>query len=195
MPDSIAVTKKKQVFHVDNIVKIINPEVVIRVGYPLTKIQALDAAETEYSEKIHAFMRDVGAETDDDAFGGANSDPALYHDLVDALASHWLKRRNYGGKERKIYTEANDHLRHYGPWRVLSKRVVKTGTYNNGGMGQSDWYGEPDYTPPHLSNEQSHVLLTLESLDPETEPVIVEIEAANVELHFDPKISMREGND
>lgn len=57
-------------------------------------------------------------------------------------------------------------------------------------MGQSDWYGEPDYTPPHLSNEQSHILLTLETIDPEFEPIIVEIEAANVEMYHDPEIAL-----
>lgn len=123
--------EKKVVFHVDNIVSIVNPEIVVRVGYPLTKTEALEAVEKEYSDKVHAFMREVGAETDD--FGNLGYDPSLYHDLLDSLSSHWLKRHNYGGKERKIYTETDVRLRNRNPWRVLSKRLVKTGTYNSGG--------------------------------------------------------------
>lgn len=180
-------SEKRVVYHVDNIVKIINPNVVVRVGYPLTKTQALEVVEKEYNDKIHAFMRNIGAEIDDI---GYDFDPSLYHDLTKALASHWLKKRNYGGKERKLYTERDERLLRRNPWRVLSKRVVKTGTYNSGGMVQSDWYGESDYTPPHLSNEQSYVLLTLETIDPEFEPIIIEIEAVNVEMYYDPKIAM-----
>lgn len=184
---------RKPVYHVDNIVKIINPEIVQRVGYPLTKAEALDAAEKEYSEKIHDFMREVGAEESEPSFGTyPDYDPALYHDLLNALSSHWLKKRNYGGKERKIYTERDERILR-STWRVLSKRTVKTGTYNHGGYS-SDWDGEPDFDPPHLANEQTHVLLALEpttfTLDPL--PSRIEVEAVNVEMYYDPKISMRD---
>lgn len=189
MPDS----KKKQVFHVDNIVKIINPEVVIRVGYPLTKHQALEAAEKEYADKIQSFMCSVNAaQPDDPLLNSPEYDPRLYGDLVNAMAGYWLRQKGYGGKERKVYTERDERITQT-TWRVLSKRVVKTGIYNHGGYS-GGWEGEPDYDPPYLENEQTHILLALEpttfTLDPL--PSRIEVEAANVELYLDPKISMRE---
>lgn len=181
---------RKQVYHVDNIVKITTPEIVVRVGYPLTKAQALEVAEKEYSDKIHAFMREVGAEEVNASFGEHSEyGPRLYHALVDAMAAYWLKKQNYGGKERKIYTERDERVMRT-TWRVLSKRVVKTGTYNHGGYCGGGWDGEPDFQPPFLDHEKSHVLLTLEPTSFCDVPDRVEIEAANVEMYFDPEIAM-----
>lgn len=175
-----ATEPKRTVYHVDDLVRIINPQVVKRVGYPLTKEQAVDAAEKEYNEKIYAFMRDISVSPNE--FTVHDADPRLYGDLVDAVSSYWLRLNGYGGKERKIYTETDERIRNTSGWRVLSKRIVKTGTYSNGGyFGGSLWDMEPDYVPPHLSNEQSHVLLTIEPTSPDVkEPWAIEVEAVNV---------------
>lgn len=172
---------KKVVYHVDDVVKIINPAVVVRVGYPLTKQDALDAVEKEYAEAAQAFMVTIGAaERDDSYFNSPNYDPRFYGDLLNILASRWLRLKNYGGKERKIYTEVDDRILHT-TWRVLSKRVVKTGTYNHGGYS-GGYDGEPDYDPPYLENECTHVLLALEPLTLFEGPWRIEIEAVNVEV-------------
>jgi hypothetical protein len=177
------VVTKRVVYHVDDIVRVVNPEVVVRVGYPLTKGMAQDAAIKEYDERIHAFMASVSPEPDQFTVHG--SDPRLYNDLVNALASYWLRLQGYGGKERKIYTETDERIRNTTGWRVLSKRTVKTGTYSSGGYS-GGWDGEPDYLPPCLSNEQSHILLTLEPTNPEiNDPWSIEIEAVNVERMSD----------
>lgn len=178
---SAIVQEKKIVYHIGDLVTIINPEVFIRVGYPLTKNDALDAAEKEYSEKVYAFMREVNP--DPTEFTVHNSDSRLYGDLIDALASYWLRLKSYGGKERQIYTETNEELRNTKGWRVVSKRTVKTGTYSSGGYSGDACSMEPDYSPPFLSNERHHILLMLEcpernaSMDWVT---VIEIEAANV---------------
>ena len=131
----------------DDLVTIIEPAVVIRVGYPLTKQDALDAAEKEYNEKVAAFVNDICDTPDSFA-----QDSRLYFGVMEALASYWLRLKGYGGKQRSIHTEVDEKLRNTKGWRVLSKRVVKTGTYSNGGYsGNGD---EPDYDPPHLSNEE-----------------------------------------
>ncbi len=180
---SATVMTKRIIYHVDNIVRIVQPEIVLRVGYPLTKRNALEAIEKEYNEKILAFMQELGAARPDDPFlNSPEYDPRLYGDLQEALASYWLRLKRYGGKERKIYTEHDERLLQT-TWRVLSRRTVKTGIYNHGGYS-GGYDGEPDYDPPYLENEKTHVLLALEpmtfTLDPL--PSRIEIEAANVEL-------------
>lgn len=178
-----SVVAKRVVYHVDNIVRIVEPAIVVRVGYPLTKNDALDAAEKEYGEKIRAFMCEVSAALPDDPFfNSPEYDPHLYGDLLNAMSSRWLRVKGYGGKERKIYTEADERIKET-TWRVLGKRTVKTGTYNRGGYS-GGWNGEPDYDPPYLANEQTHVLLALEptTFTLSDIPSRIEIEAASVEL-------------
>lgn len=174
-----AAAEKKTVYRVGDVVKIVEPKVFVRVGYPLTKEHAVEVTAKEYDEKIYAFMREA-SETPDD-FTVHEADPRLYHDLVNALASYWLRLKRYGGKERQIYTETNESLRNTGGWRIFNKRVVKTGTYDPGGLVNT-WGYEPDYEPPHLANEKSHVLLGLERGGGGFDFESVEIEAANVIL-------------
>lgn len=179
----MSTTVKRVVYHVDDVVKVIEPAIVIRVGYPLTKNDALNAAEKEYGEKIHAFMCEIGAAQPDDPFlNFPEYDPCLYGDLLNAVSSYWLKQKNYGGRERKIYTETDERIKET-TWRVLSKRTVKTGIYNRGGYS-GGWDGEPDYDPPYLQDERTHVLLALEpvTLTLSDIPWRIEVEAANVEL-------------
>ena len=176
---STVVQEKRVVYHAGDLVTIVNPEVFVRVGYPLTKNDALKAAEQEYGDRIYAFMREVSPTPDQ--FTIYNADARLCSDLVDALASYWIRCKGFGGKERKIYTETNEALRNTKGWRVLSKRTVKTGTYNRGG-----WFGGydgGDYEPPYLDYEKCHVLLMLECAESNASldwARVVEIEAVNV---------------
>jgi len=175
----VVATTNKTVYHVDDLVEIVNPAVVVRVGYPLTKQDALDAVEKEYAEAVQAFMITVGAaERNDPHFNSPDYDPRFYGDLLNILAGRWLRLKNYGGKERKIYTEVDESIQ-CTPWRVLSKRVVKTGLYNRGGYS-GGYDGEPDYDPPYLENERTHVLLALEPTTLYEGPWRIEIEAVNV---------------
>lgn len=174
-----AVTAKRTIFHVGDKVRVIEPQRVVRAGYPLTKNMAVEAAVKEYDERIYAFMREV-CDTPDQ-FTVHDVDPRLYNDLVDALASYWIRSKGFGGKERKIYTELDERLRNTSGWTVRSKRHVKTGTYCNGGYS-GGYDGEPDYDPPYLSNEQTHTLLTIEPPDWNLSLTAIEIEAVNVEM-------------
>lgn len=177
---AMATATTRTIYRVDDVVRVVEPAVVVRVGYLLTKADALTAAETHHNDKIHAFMKEIGAEQDEILLGGGlDWDARLYGDLLDAVGSYWLRQKKYGGKERKIFTERDERILHT-TWRVLSKRVVKTGTYNHGGYS-GGYDGEPDYDPPYLENEKTHVLLALEPTTLYEGPWRIEIEAANVE--------------
>jgi len=177
---SATVMAKRIVFHVGDKVRVIEPLQVIRVGYPLTKTDALDAVEKEYGDEIRNFMCSVGAaQADDTFFSSPEYDPRLYGDLLNAMASRYLRVKGYGGKERKVYTEVNERLRATSGWTVISKRHVKTGIYCSGSYS-GGYDGEPDYDPPYLSNEQTHTLLTIEPPDWKLSLTAIEIEAMNV---------------
>jgi hypothetical protein len=164
------------VYHVGDRVRILEPLQVIRVGYPLTKEDALRAVEKEYAQQVSDFIVSITGKP----VKLTNTDPRLCADLFEALALYWIRSRGFGGKERKIYTEANERFRDTSGWTVRSKRHVKTGTYCNGGYS-GGYDGEPDYDPPHLSNEQTHTLLTIEPPDFNLSLTAIEIEAVNVE--------------
>ena len=57
---------------------------------------------------------------------------------------------------------------------------MKTGTYNRGGYS-GGYDGEPDYDPPYLENEGTHILLALEPTTLIEGLWRIEIEATNVE--------------
>ena len=96
----------RMVYHVDDLVKVVKPDVVIRVGYPLTKEDALKAVEKEYAQRVSDFIVSVTGQPVE----LTNTDPRLCADLFDALASYWIRLKGFGGKERKIYTEAGERI-------------------------------------------------------------------------------------
>jgi hypothetical protein len=173
-----ATATKRSVFHVGDKVRIVEPLQVVRVGYPLTKEDALGAVEKEYSLRIYDFIASLTEQPSE--FVITDADSRLYNDLLEALASHWIRSKEFGGKERKIYTEVNEQLRNMSGWTVTSRRHVKTGTYCRGGYS-GGYDSEPDYDPPYLSGEQTHTLLTIEPPDWKLSLTAIEIEAVNVE--------------
>ena len=60
----------------------------------------------------------------------------------------------FGGKTRSIHTKLDPTLKDKN-FMVMSKRRVKTGTYSPG------HYDEDGGDSPYLSNEKTHVLLSL----------------------------------
>jgi hypothetical protein len=171
-----AMVAKRMICRVGDKVRIVEPLQIVRVGYPLTKEDALKAVEKEYAQQVSDFIVSVIGKP----IELTDTDPRLCADLFDALASYWIRSKGFGGKERKIYTEANERFRGTSGWTVISKRHVKTGTYCSGGYS-GGYDGEPDYDPPYLSNEQTHTLLIIEPPNWKLSLTAIEIEAVNVE--------------
>ncbi len=154
---------KKQVFRIGDTVKIINPEFVLRVGYPLCLADSIEKFRTGENEKIiteflskfciHDKMVDLlGLNPENHCVG------TVRYKIERALAYNDIKQRGFGGNERKIFTEKNESgMGCIG--KIIDKRVVKTGK-RVGGYYVEDGDGGND-EPPELRNAKSHVLLKI----------------------------------
>jgi hypothetical protein len=156
---------RKNVIRVGDYVKIINPELVLRCGYPLTKKIVKDTIITaEQKDSIHGVLKSFGVIPLPDIldFDNAlsNSDyENSYDKILDILAYEVLKKKGYGGKEKRLRTIKRPSLQDKFRY-VIERKVVKTGDYNNG-YRHNYFGGHDDYEPPYLSNEKTHVLFLI----------------------------------
>lgn len=163
--------KDKNLIRVGDRVKIVNPEVVMRWGYPLSKKIVRDTMITkEQKDALITMMRVFNGSTptpivqelphdlfdmqDDEV--PMNIDYDTYDKILNELAHKILKDKGYGGNERKLYTTMKESLRDK-VGCVHERIVVKTGTHVGGG-GSYSYNGDFDYEPPYLDNEKTHVL-------------------------------------
>lgn len=163
-------SKRKDVIRVGDDVRVINPEVVLRIGYPFDK--ELMKSKVIDSEKKNMIHRLLGY----DAF---MFDPFLkrmydksYDAILDEVAYFELHKRKFGGSERKIFTESRPDIDGK-VFRVVKKSVAQTGVYT-----QCKYYSDDDFDPPHLSQRKDHIILTLHGM---TFNQDFQIEVKNVE--------------
>lgn len=188
----------KDDLRVNDRVRIINPIVFVRCGYPLTKEVVKSIYITkEQKEAITTILNK--------SFG-LNVSPSLisqdpkaddniiyseayymgnlaYTQIMDVMAGIVIQRKGWGGKERKIYTKEYPELLN-ATGRVLNKNIVKTGEYDAGkGYYSHSTYGEVDYDPPSLKNALSHVILDIWIDDNEKIPVGGQVQIEKCHVH------------
>ena len=176
----------KNIIRVNDRIKIVTPNIFERCGYPLSKKMIKDEITSEQKKSVFDMLGTFGISVynanieklllDD------NKNGILYEKIVDIVAGGILRQRGWGGKLRSIHHKYVPELKDT-KCMVISKRIVKTGTYNHG-YSNLDYWGEYSCEPPYLSNEKSHVILMVningsdfinDSHD------FIEIEACNVE--------------
>lgn len=173
--------KPRITYHVGDKVRILKPQFVRRVGYPLVWYEVEDA-QLYRDVRIGAALAALGLRCAEKGalLEGAMDD--IPRHLQRAFAMEWVAQNRFGGNERTIhYHPAGDGTSAYGmplnwtcgPTEVLRKRVVKTGTrfapYVPGAWAGPDAESEPG----GLADCKTHVLLDL--------GMGYEIEARNVE--------------
>jgi len=147
---------KKQVFHIGDIVKIVNPEIFIRVGYPLSLEDVREELD-KYDSHITALMNIT-----DMPWYNSGAEYKIREGIKKALGFGILARRNFGGNERKIYTQKYDFFVTeediVKEMVVIGKKIVRTGT--------RDTYKDSEYggSRAYLDKAKSHVILTLRKL-------------------------------
>jgi hypothetical protein len=163
--------KKKQkldpnIIRIGDTVKIINPEIITRIGYPMSFNDACNEAEREHHEKILEFLGKVFPDTiiSDGILKNSRISYNLhklkaYDKIVRALGYEILGNKGFGGKEKKIYTEHRPNLLGI-TIDVLDISIRKTGIYYPASGGY-DYWGEYDYEPGGLNKIKTHKILEL----------------------------------
>lgn len=159
------------IIRVGDRVKVINPEFVERVGYPLSFSAAKEWVRANCSQdfmNLTAFgdkMLDEKPLKDILGFELQACDPWIGREgqrILSALAKLYQQHMGYGGRERSIYTVRRDE--ELGKtYAVTQRRTVKTGLYcpPHREIIHSYYGAEYEYYPGGLEDEKTHVLLCL----------------------------------
>lgn len=179
---------KRNIIRLDDRVKIITPEVVLRCGYNLTKKIVKDTLITqEHRDSIFKMLSEFRGRPEPsplfkiEEFGETND--KMYDKIVNLMAGELLHRHGFGGEERKIHTIRRESLQGKTAM-VVCRKVVKTGKYRAGGGSQDYYSGEWDYEPAYLKDEKTHVLFKV-YVDPYQEGVCSGINEEYNETYFE----------
>jgi hypothetical protein len=144
---------KKEVIRVGDTVKIVNSDIIYRVGYLKSK-ECILRNHLKESDivKIEEFIG---------SFGIPKNNENVFDKIADALAYGILKADHFGGNVRSIHSENKpEYLGLEGT--VIDRKVVKTGTYKAGYSYIDNYWGTTEYTPTELVNQKTHVLFKVE---------------------------------
>lgn len=139
-------------------VRIINPQIFIRCGYPMCISETIKTIDPKI---VIAAMVSTGAGTYDEISTLIKRHPhhhihRAYKKIISGLALAKMMANSYGGSERKIYTEERPEFKDK-IVIVESKRRVVTGSRWPGcGPG---YYGD-EAEGPTLENQKHHVILS-----------------------------------
>jgi hypothetical protein len=77
--------------------------------------------------------------------------------IIDIIAYEMVRTKGFGGSERKLHITNLPSLSGK-VGQIYERKVVKTGTYKQGGIHVDYWGGYDDYEPSYLEGEKTHVL-------------------------------------
>jgi hypothetical protein len=144
--------KNPNIIRVGDYIRIINPELFVRCGYPLTiKVQQEDI-EKQFGDDIRLLINKVGLQYTSFA------ENKTFNEISQSLAYYMVKQKKFGGNERKIYTKTCEELIE-NVYKVINIKIVKTGIYCVGGY--SGYEGQ-EWEPASLENPKTHKILELD---------------------------------
>ena len=151
--------KNDQIIRVNDKVKIINPDVLDRVGYPLTTslilIRERHFEDRKEIDELLAKFNIRNTKTHDREYNYTRNTVAK------AIANALLSQEGWGGNERKIYTNRDEDLQN-AEATVIDRKLYKTGTRFAPWSSYDAWNGDWDYTPGGLDDEKTHVFFRLQ---------------------------------
>ena len=137
-----------------DIVKIINPEIFIRCGYPYSKQQSIKEMN---KLNINSNISDILKEKlNIDYIYDYNHD---IDKIIENFAVIWLKKNKFGGNKRQIFNELNDKFLNK-IYIVSEIKTVTEGIYSNGYSCSFD----NEYEPARLEKQKRTQILTLEQV-------------------------------
>ena len=185
-----------KIIRVDDRVKIINPEIVIRIGYPMSFDEACEEVDKLYRNEIIEFLNKTIYQQKDVPLykltlaSYINEKEYIksqtYKKIIKALAYEHMQQKEFGGREKKIYTKVRQELLGITS-TVRNISIKKTGIYFAPSGGYDSYSGEYDFEPGGLDKEKTHKILELDywlsngvmSLNWEAD--YIKIESCNVE--------------
>jgi hypothetical protein len=148
-------SKRKNVIRVGDKVKIINPEVFVRTGYPLTTDMIKESHITnEQKQLLDKLMETTGNRKYTLYTDNINTE---YDRLEHVFSTILLKSKGFGGNERKVHTETKPEYKDK-IGAVISKRYVKVGTYNSATSSKGYFDDYIEYEPAYLKNEKTVII-------------------------------------
>lgn len=142
-------------------IKIITPNLFVRVGYPLTPEIVMETHREEVERLVSIASRAIQGTP---PAGLLDTEPYLTPRanqlLTMAVCSFILNRERFGGPDRKIYEKLEPSLLDK-VVTVTEKHFVKTGKYYGPSGGYSYW-GEYDYEPGGLKDEKTHCVYSID---------------------------------
>lgn len=149
-----------------DLVRVVSPEVLIRVGYPMSQEDALKAVREKYDQAILDVIEDMHGvsarrreETQVAGFSLIDrkklSDTRCFKNVMRELSYGYLRAKGFGGRERRIYTRTEPKLKGE-VFPVRRVKIHKTGDYFGPSGGYCEWTGDYDYEPGGLENERTH---------------------------------------
>ncbi len=162
--------KNKNRIKIGDYVRIDNPEMFIRCGYPLSLEDVRKEIKDNNFIDIEKFI--ISMVYGEDNVKDFNLNNVLSHKdtylnqskssqaIINILAYEILRHRNFGGRERSIHTKTVEENRGK-IFQVTGTKMCVTGNYVAGSCSQDYWSGEYDYEPPYLQNQKSHRILSV----------------------------------
>lgn len=165
--------------------RVIIPDRFVRCGYELTPAIAAEKLKSEHAEEIAVFLDSIGISRSawtDQVFGDNPKTVIRDHRAMDRFLSGlgflYTRAMEFGGSERKIFTQYDFALEDRTVW-VMETRQVMTGIYYGPSGG---WYHSPDYgmdydfEPGGLDDRESHKICRVTFADRNDMPVWTELE-------------------
>jgi len=160
--------KDPKIIRVGDMVKVINPQLFIRCGYPMSFKDSVEEVKKEHGDKIRNFMLNIEGITRNNSPLFAKytlkeritDENKTFLKIVNALAYDHIRRKGFGGRVRQIFTKEDTR------WQdeellVDNIKFVKTGVYVKGGTYYTYDEPYPEYEPSCLDDEATHKILGL----------------------------------
>jgi hypothetical protein len=126
---------KQEIIKIGDRIKIVNPQMFIRCGYPLDLQELTKEISIKYYEEIKAFVDKIvfpeEKRTKNSLFAlgiRLKEKEREFEDIARHLAYRIIAKKKFGGNERTIYTKERVDLKGK-EFLVVNTKTVVTGTY------------------------------------------------------------------
>ena len=165
---------KRKLPKVGDYIRVIVPLTFVRCGYPMTKEEALEKVNAEYSQNVEDLFTDIFSKSDKKLMpinkhsvifkpSGNNVRELSKIKIKDILAYEYLRHYRFGGRERKIYVAKAPQLFRK-ICKVIGWKNVNTGSYYSPSNGYDSYTGEYDNEPGGLDDMRSHKIIEIEEV-------------------------------